>query len=209
MIDAAGLSLTGPKPRNEDNLLIPHVSGARWVAAIADGVGGNVGGAEASKIAIQVSTSLYERPDTALEDVFAEVSEQIYRESIINPDLTRMATTLSLIRATESRIELAHVGDTRVYHVRGSGIVTRTEDQTEVAELIRQKVLTPSQAKSYPRRNVLTSFLSASKRYDLFRSSFEAQFGDWIFLLSDGAYKKSRKNILSLVLLRQHRRLNL
>ena len=104
-----------------------------------------------------------------------------------------MATTLSVILVHSGVAKVGHVGDTRIYHFRDSGVVTRTQDQTEVAGLLREKVLSPSQARVYPRRNVITSYLSSSSDFDLFESKFEVKTGDVLMLLTDGMYGLIKK----------------
>jgi serine/threonine protein phosphatase PrpC len=112
-----------------------------------------------------------------------------------------MGTTLSLIRLNGSAVEVGHVGDSRIYHLRADGIVDRTVDQTEVEQLIQQGILSKARARHYPRRHVLLSVLSPSKTYKLYRSSFDLTLGDRLILLTDGVSSKLlRKEIRDLSL---------
>lgn len=101
-----------------------------------------------------------------------------------------MGTTLSLIHFKDYKAEVGHVGDSRIYHLRGDGIVDRTVDQTEVEQLVQQGVLSRARALRYPRRHVLLSVLSPDRSYDLYKSVFEIKVGDRLVLLTDGVSSK-------------------
>lgn len=107
-----------------------------------------------------------------------------------------MATTLSVVYISDHVVKVGHVGDSRVYHIRGNGIVTRTADQTELAELLKQNVLTAEQAKRYPRRNVLLSYLGPDSDFNLIETDFRVEEGDFLVLLTDGVYNEIRKSEL-------------
>ena len=79
--------------------------------------------------------------------------------------------------------------DTRIYHLRGPGLKKLTEDQTEVAELRRKGVLSESQARRHPRRNVLSSALTSSGNYKVHYSRSRIEIGDRLLLISDGVYQ--------------------
>ena len=185
-MEAASFSLVGPKGVNQDRVVEPFDANGGWIAAIADGVGGSAGG----EVAAEIATSMVRESGNVDEPIalYDAICARIRLEAERKPQYSDMATTLSVVGVRANNAIVAHVGDARVYHVRGNGIVTRTQDQTEVALLLREKVLTPRQAREYPRRNVITSSLSAEHRFELYSSSFEVRSGDLIILLTDGAY---------------------
>lgn len=189
---SVAFSIDGPKRNNQDRYLEPVESFDGWVAAIADGVGGRPGGEIAATEAIAAVRD--SAGDSTWDGVktFAAACERIrYAEAREGKD--QIATTMSLVRLAGDFAYVAHVGDARIYHVRGSGIVSRTEDQTEVATLLRDGVLSKAQAKTYPRRNVITSYLSGSAKFDLYENKFNVDPGDSIILLTDGAYDIVKK----------------
>ena len=197
-VEAASFSIEGPKGQNDDRLLDPFICGKDIIAAIADGVGGTAGGGRAAELALDtLKTGLTRNCQTAFSDLFALACRRMRDEAAASADLARMATTLSAVRLNGAMAEVAHVGDTRIYHLRGSGIVTRTQDQTEVAELLRLNVLSAEQAKRYPRRNVITSYLGPDARYDLLSATFPICAGDTIVLLTDGVYNEVKKTELA------------
>ncbi|WP_088182221.1 PP2C family protein-serine/threonine phosphatase [Sphingobium sp. Z007] len=185
-------TIDGPKRNNQDRYLEPVESTDGWVAAIADGVGGKPGGAVAAAEAIAAVRDSAKSSAWDGAKIFAEACRRI-REAGKREDISQMATTMSMVRLSNDSAYVAHVGDARIYHVRGSGIMTRTEDQTEVATLLRDGVLSKSQAKTYPRRNVITSYLSANEKFNLFQNYFSVQLDDYIILITDGAYDIIKK----------------
>ena len=132
-------SLKGPRPRNEDyvGLVTPareqlSVKGA--VIAVADGVSGNAGGAEAAEMTIRtVTTDYYATPDTweplvALDKVLTAANRWLIAQANANRDMAGMATTLSLLLLRGQRYYAAHVGDTRIYLYRNGLLQQLTTD---------------------------------------------------------------------------------
>jgi protein phosphatase len=193
-MDYHTFSVDGPKGANQDRLVEPFLLNGVWTAAVADGVGGNPGGEIAAQIAVEVvrKSKGTERP----ADLFQLACADMLKHADKDARLSRMATTLTLLRIRERKATIAHVGDTRAYHVRGKGLITRTEDHTEVAHLLRENIISPRQARDYPRRNILTSYLSASGSFETFESEFDLIEGDKILLLTDGVYSAVNKREL-------------
>ncbi|MBS1098432.1 serine/threonine-protein phosphatase [Gluconobacter sphaericus] len=189
---SVAFSIDGPKGNNQDRYLEPVESFRGWVAAVADGVGGRPGGEIAATEAITAAKDSASDLTWDGAKIFAAACQRI-RGAEAHENKEQMATTMSLVRLVDDFAHVAHVGDSRIYHVRGGGILTRTEDQTEVASLLRDGVLSKAQAKSYPRRNVITSYLSSGAKFDLFSSRFAVEPGDNIVLLTDGAYDIIKK----------------
>ena len=132
-------SLTGPRERNEDyvGVVTPEheqlsVKGA--LIAVADGVSGNAGGGEASEMTVRtVSADYYATPDTwqphhALEKVLVAANRWVISQANANRDMAGMATTLSLLILRGQRYYTAHVGDTRIYLLRGGVLKQLTTD---------------------------------------------------------------------------------
>jgi PPM family protein phosphatase len=190
----AHVSLEGPKGANQDSVLPPMSVGGRVFAAVADGVGGQADGKFASETAVlAVKETLETTQISSLKDVFDHAHKQLVEAASKFPLSRNMATTLTVVQIASGHVEVGHVGDSRVYHLRANGLVSRTIDQTEVAELVRQNVFTPEEALRYPRRNVLLSSLSASRGFDFYTTNFDVQPGDMILLCTDGFYNTVRK----------------
>jgi len=179
---------------NQDAMATKHFSSGKLFAAVADGVGGQEGGAIASNMAIECAENeLANEFSGSFEDVFANVVKELQKRSLEDNALKDMATTLSLIVAYDGQAHFAHVGDSRIYHLRNEGIHQITHDQTEVALLVRQGILSVSRAKTYPRRSVLVSALSAKGDYELMSGCFDIQPKDRILLISDGVHRLMTK----------------
>ena len=132
-------SVTGPRERNEDYVGVAtpaneqlSVKGA--LIAVADGVGGNAGGSEASEMTVRtVSADYYATPDTwepltALDKVLTAANRWLLAQANANRDMAGMATTLSLLVIRGQRYYSAHVGDTRIYLLRNGALQQLTTD---------------------------------------------------------------------------------
>lgn len=190
----ASFSIPGPRGFNQDAVLRPITLGQHCFFAVADGVGGSEGGGLVSEYSVAKAKEIVEQsPNISPTDLL----NKIHREIETNPELQSGATTFSVVRLQGETAAVAHVGDSRVYHLRGNGLQTRTEDQTEIAELVREGVFTQNEAKRYKRKNILTSALSAKGQFNIYQNSFSVQNGDLIFVCTDGVYNVVNKRDLS------------
>lgn len=189
----ASFSNIGPRSSNQDRILVPASDvGEFFVAAVADGIGGAAGGAEAAEIAVRAASMIDGNP-VDMTSIFSGAVATLREVVEQNPDFTKMGTTLSVALLRERMVHVAHVGDTRIYHLRGAGLNTLTHDQTEVAELLRKGVLTESQAKRYPRRNVLLSALNPTGDYEVYRKEAVLEIGDRLLFTSDGIHQRVKR----------------
>ena len=182
------LSLPGPKGHNQDCILEPTTSGADWWCAIADGVGGSGGGGVASRVCIEAVRSSIADGEV-MSNLFRKVGDALLRTATADEENVRMSSTLSVLRISRAAVFVGHVGDTRINHYRGIGVVGRTRDQTEVQKLLDDGVLTKHQARRYPRRNVILSAMSPQKEFTLLENEFSVEKGDRILLTSDGFHE--------------------
>ncbi len=189
VINFATFSMAGRKGENQDAILAPRNIAGYWLTAIADGVGGAAGGAVASGLAIAaVDNTVTRSPFVDLPTLFDQVRADLAERAQVDPSLAKMATTLTVCRIRDNRCEIGHVGDTRLYHLRGGGIQTRTRDQTEAQELVDAGVLKPDEVRRYARRNVLLSSISPNREYSLFQTEFYVTTGDIVILTTDGVH---------------------
>lgn len=192
------ISIAGPKGTNQDALLAPIEASGAWWAAIADGVGGGRSGDFASSSAIE-GVRLAISNVTSMRELFESVLRHLNSLADAERFQPTMATTLSATKLVGNTVWVGHVGDTRVTHYRGTGVMTRTRDQTEVQALVDQGALTRRQAERYPRRNVLLSAMGPLRPFDLFESEFEVAVGDRVLLTSDGFHNLiKRRDIASI-----------
>lgn len=161
---------------------------------VADGMGGHRGGATASRLAAETVKAQYlgsETSDiaTALHEALLRANKRIYSEAQANPDLRGMGTTTSVLALRGSQAWFAHVGDSRIYLVRGEEIQQLTDDHSLVASMVREGLLTPKEAENHPRRNVLQRSMGVAEDVEIdVRGPFEVQHGDVYIICSDGLH---------------------
>jgi len=120
---------------NEDDYLLatpPHVEGAAFVAAIADGMGGAAGGAEASRTALRaLGAALLERDgEVGMREGFEQASARVLESAAAVPALRDMGTTLTALYLEDGAGVLGHVGDSRLYRLRGDTLEALTRDHS-------------------------------------------------------------------------------
>jgi PPM family protein phosphatase len=161
---------------------------------VADGMGGHRGGATASRIATETVKAQYlgsETKDvaTALHDALERANARVYSESQTNPDLRGMGTTTSALVIRGAEGWFAHVGDSRIYMVRGDAVKQLTEDHSLVATMVREGLLTAKEAENHPRRNVLQRSIGVGEEVEIdVRGPIELQENDTFVLCSDGLH---------------------
>ena len=161
---------------------------------VADGMGGHRGGATASRLAGETVKAQYlgsETSDipTALRDALARANARVFSESQANADLRGMGTTTSALVVRDKQGWFAHVGDSRIYLVRGGEIKQLTEDHSLVATMVREGLLTSKEAETHPRRNVLQRSIGVGEEVEIdVRGPMDVQEGDVFILCSDGLH---------------------
>jgi serine/threonine protein phosphatase PrpC len=170
-----------------------HHPGGRLLV-VADGMGGHRGGATASRIAGETVKAQYLGSETtdigaALRDALTRANARVFTEAQSNPDLRGMGTTTSVLALRGNEAWFGHVGDSRIYRVRGDEIEQLTEDHSLVASMVREGLLTASEAETHPRRNVLQRSIGVTEEVEIdVRGPFELQEGDTFILCSDGLH---------------------
>lgn len=181
-------SIAGPKGENQDAILPPfEADGCTW-CAIADGVGSSALGGLAARTSLEIVQEI--NGSETMPDLFIRIRRRFSEIAREHDPSKSISTTLSVLRIRGDRATVGHVGDTRISHYRGEGVMARTKDQTEVQKLLDDGALSKHQAARYPRRNVLLSAMSAGREYDLYEQEFRVQTGDRILLTSDGFHGK-------------------
>jgi protein phosphatase len=179
-LDAAVVSIPGPRADNQD----AAVAGPRLLA-VADGVGGNAGGALASSLVIE---ALATAAPGNLRAAVAEAGTRLTRAVAADPRLARMATTLTAAELVGTELVLAHLGDSRAYLLRDGRLEQLTRDQTFVQSLVDAGIITPEQARTHPLRAVVLGALHGAEDdlADLVVTSVPVRAGDRVLLCSDG-----------------------
>ncbi|MCD8488077.1 MAG: serine/threonine-protein phosphatase [Desertifilum sp.] len=162
---------------------------------VADGMGGHAGGQEASRIAADtIKNYLLERWDSEdesgalLEAALLKANQAILLDQNQHPERSDMGTTVVVLIFREADLQpwCAHVGDSRLYRLRGPHLEQITEDHTWVARAMKEGILTPDQARVHPWRHVLSQCLGREDLGQVEIQQFEVQTGDRLLMCSDG-----------------------
>lgn len=177
-------SLTGPRERNEDFCGVATPEGQELenkgvIAAVADGIGGHLGGREASEYTVRgLLSDYFATPDTwgvprAIETVTTALNRWVIAEGSRNAELSGMATTLSVLVLRGRRFYTAHIGDSRIYRQQEGRLQQMTVDHTwEHPEL----------------NNVLSRAIGLDPRVLLDFADGELAVNDRFLLVSDGVW---------------------
>jgi serine/threonine protein phosphatase PrpC len=165
------------------------------VFVVCDGMGGHVGGATASHIAVSSILEYMARdtardPAASLEKAISFANEQIYARALNQPELRGMGTTCVMLLQKDSGIWLAHVGDSRAYIYTDGKLHKLSRDHSFVQRLVDQGAIEEEDAESHPRKNELTRALGIRGDVDVEVAAapiFPKQ-GDLFVLCSDGLY---------------------
>jgi serine/threonine protein phosphatase PrpC len=191
MLDYALASERGPRKDNEDSVAAWALSETRLAFAVADGLGGHLGGRFASHLAIDMyRAALDPSGQSDLGNVARTIHLALKAEQEKTAQLRGMATTFSAAIIEGKRMDFVHCGDTRIVHQRGRGIRKLTEDHSEAQRLFSTGKLTKEEFVNYPRKNVLESALGASNAPMIDTNTIELMVGDRIFITSDGVHGK-------------------
>ncbi|HNW87244.1 MAG TPA: protein phosphatase 2C domain-containing protein [Candidatus Limiplasma sp.] len=160
--------------------------------AVCDGMGGESAGEKASCQAVTELHELMQKypngiSDTAFTQELNIISENIHKNA--SGQGLRSGTTFAGCLWQNGKMRIAHVGDSRVYRLRGGVLKQMTVDHSEVQRLLAMGVITPSQAKTHPKRHVITQYLgmpSTEIRIDPNLTTVDIRCGDRFVLCSDG-----------------------
>lgn len=184
---------------NEDSGIVEPILEEWYSAIVADGMGGHKAGDVASRMAVDyLSASLRQLSGSLdlvelqkkLEDAIGEANQEIYEFAQQHPECSGMGTTLVIAIANETRGVLAHIGDSRIYRCHKGRLELMTSDHTLVNELLKNNQITPEEAMSHPRRNILTRALGTDEWVEADFQFLHWEQGDLLLLCSDGLYGK-------------------
>ena len=201
MINAWGITDKGVvRTQNQDGYYLDVPSEHLAVGVVCDGMGGAKAGNIASLIAVETFVDTLKQvqgdPDAPPPAVLARAAEQaneaVYRRACSDPDCFGMGTTMVAVLVVEQNAYLLNIGDSRAYHINREGIIRLTRDHSVVEDMVARGDITPEQARTHPRKNLITRALGAEERIraDLYEK--ELVSGDFLLLCSDGL-----SNILS------------
>jgi protein phosphatase len=189
------------RSHNEDSIgLDPEVG----LAVLADGMGGYNAGEVASGIAVAVVSAEIKRalngcslhtvdPETGAtgaeriaREHSAKANTSIFEAARSQPQYSGMGTTLVVALFFDNRVCVAHVGDSRLYRLRGDKFEQITRDHSLLQEQIDSGMITREAAKLSQNKNLVTRALGIDAEVDTEVHVYETQPGDTYLLCSDG-----------------------
>jgi PPM family protein phosphatase len=164
------------REHNEDSFLC---NDALALYAVADGMGGHLGGERASRMAVEIleryfaresrppaaeSTATGDRTPQAqpsaesasLRGAVGEADRAIYDSALADPAYMGMGTTLTAILLRNRQAHVAHVGDSRAYLYRPGELRQLTEDHSWIQDQVRAGLMSEAEAKESRFRNIIT-----------------------------------------------------
>lgn len=202
---------------NQEDALFPSLdeaTSARRVFMVCDGMGGHEHGEVASRCVAEtigtLASAVGECTVEVMRQTFEDALDEAYRRlDALDADGggrgRTMGTTLTFLAFCTDGVLVGHIGDSRVYQFRrGQGVVFRTRDHSLVEDLIAAGELTPDEARSHPRRNIITRAVQPhqeSPARATFRVLTEVRRGDLFLLCSDGVTEQLEDAALAEILL--------
>lgn len=184
-------SAQGLRPNNEDSFVADV---ARHLFVVADGMGGQERGEQASGLACRVIPKVVQDRLAAHDDVaqvlrraLAEANQAIIHAGMNQPVGRRMGTTAVVALQQDHQVYVAGLGDSRAVLVRAGKVEQLTVDHSVAQALVTSGVLTPDEARVSPWQHVLHKFLGCAEMTDgADVRPFSPEPGDRLLLATDG-----------------------
>lgn len=188
------------RPQNEDSFSVwtpsPTVAGISILLSVADGMGGHPGGEIASALAVEAASDVAAKntdlaPPELLREVFREATARIDQRGRSDLRYREMGTTLTSVVLRNGYAHVGHIGDTRMYWIRGTSCIQITRDHNVAQDLVSSGRLEADVAEDHPMANVLTRCLGVcpDQNPDMLAGALRLRSGDVLLLATDGLAK--------------------
>lgn len=190
------------RAHNEDDLLIPV--GELPLAVVADGMGGHASGDVASKLAVQTLHDYYQKTATSppstwpfrlpqqhieqdrMKHAIKLANTRIHETGLKDPSKKNMGCTIDAVFFSQERLYIGHVGDSRVYRIRGGHIDQLTEDHSLLNDYRRMTKMTGEDMENFAHKNVVVRALGLASQVYVDLLVDEVHLDDMYLLCSDG-----------------------
>ncbi len=182
------------RDNNEDFLATKQISESEHLFIVADGMGGHQAGNVASKLGVETFVRHYKMtrkkgtsiPESLLESINKSNSAVLTKAST-DLDKRGMGTTFSALLISDSKANIVHIGDSRIYLVRDDKIKRITTDHTFVEKMVAEGRITPEEARRHPQKNILYMSLGARETFHPDEiTGIEVKSNDIFLICSDG-----------------------
>ncbi len=158
-VESAEVSLLGGREENQDRVSTAVAEHAALLVVV-DGMGGHADGARAAQVTQQVITeSFWHTPQPLFDPLgflhlaLGRAHEEVVKLGAQLPLEQRPRATCAVCLVQQRATWWAHVGDSRIYHLRGGALLTRSRDHSHVELLLREGLINAEQAHTHPMRN--------------------------------------------------------
>jgi serine/threonine protein phosphatase PrpC len=158
-VESADISLLGGREENQDRVSTAVAEHAALLVVV-DGMGGHADGARAAQVTQQVITEAFWHTPLPLFDplgflhlALGRAHEEVVRLGAQLPLEQRPRATCAVCLVQQHASWWAHVGDSRLYHLRGGKLLARSRDHSHVELLLREGLISAEQAHNHPMRN--------------------------------------------------------
>ena len=175
------------------------------LVVVADGMGGHSAGEVASQMAADVVIRRYyemsAEPGAALKRAVEEANRQIHEAAANDEAKHGMGTTCTALALCRGTAYAAHVGDSRLYMLRGGQLYQLSEDHSAVNEMVKLGLITKEQARTHEDKNVILRALGTTPEVEVsVLDPFSVREGDRFLLCSDGLHDLVLENEIASVL---------
>ncbi|MEM7812383.1 MAG: protein phosphatase 2C domain-containing protein [Planctomycetota bacterium] len=186
------------REKNEDSTAVrmvtekPDWTHRGHLFVVADGMGGHAVGELASRLAVEGVPRAFAESDErdaggALTAAITQTNARVYRKGQSNPSFERMGTTCTALCLGPEGATIGHVGDSRVYRVRGKQLNQLTFDHSLQWELARRRGISVDVAEMYEPKNVIVRSLGPEPAVEVdIEGPFAVLNGDVYVVCSDG-----------------------
>ena len=178
----------GKRDKNEDSVLVGWMN-CGLLAVVADGVGGESGGEQASALAVESIAAFLQEREPSAEALKAAILEADQAVRHLKKDNAAPQTTVAALWLTEEKAFAAHVGDSRIYQLRDGEIIFRSRDHSLAYLAVLNGEITPDEVPLQPARNVILRSLGGGESVRADFSELEIREGDAFLLCSDGFWE--------------------
>ena len=198
----SGIHVGLKRTNNQDSIL---VDGDNNLFAVADGLGGHLGGEVASAIALAtlrdsilsgISSSLRYRSKFILKKAFKNSNEEIYDQSQRHESLRGMGTTLISLWYSNGKFYIGHVGDSRAYLYKDSKLWQLTTDHVLLKDVLKSGFEYQEKTALKLKNSPLTNSVGFTKKVDTDVLVREVSVGDAFLLCSDGLHGMVTDNVI-------------
>ncbi|HEX5459778.1 MAG TPA: protein phosphatase 2C domain-containing protein [Steroidobacteraceae bacterium] len=158
-VEYVDVSLLGGREENQDRVAVAVTEHAALLF-IADGMGGHANGARAAEITRETVLDAFAHASQPLFDpmgflhlILGRAHEEVVKLGAPLPLEQRPRATCALCLVQQGASWWAHVGDSRIYHLRAGTLLSRSRDHSHVEVLLREGLITAEQAQGHPMRN--------------------------------------------------------